>query len=91
MPAVLGWLAEFEPDLFRTRTAEGRAPAKARRQHMARLPKLTPQQQREAQPRTEGASLDELAKSYYVGRATISRLKARRLAPWTAGWKPDSG
>ncbi len=57
------------------RTAEGRSRAKARGQHMGRPPKLTPQQQKEARRRRhEGATLKELAKSYNVGRATISRL-----------------
>jgi DNA invertase Pin-like site-specific DNA recombinase len=42
---------------------------------MSRPPKFTPQQQTEAQRRrAEGATLKELAKSYNVGRATISRL-----------------
>ncbi|MGC2413602.1 MAG: helix-turn-helix domain-containing protein [Stellaceae bacterium] len=42
---------------------------------MGRPPKLTPQQQAEARRRrAEGATLAELAKSYNVGRATISRL-----------------
>lgn len=77
MIAVLGGLAEVERDLIRTRTAEGRSRAKARGQHMGRLPKLTPQQQAEArQRRAEGATLAELAKSCNVGRATISRLAA---------------
>ncbi|HTV28234.1 MAG TPA: recombinase family protein [Xanthobacteraceae bacterium] len=75
MIAVLGGLADVERDLIRTRTAEGRARAKARGQHMGRPPKLTPQQQKEARRRrAEGATLKELAKSYNVGRATISRL-----------------
>ena len=75
MIAVLGGLADVERDLIRTRTAEGRERAKARGQHMGRPPKLTPQQQREARRRrAEGATLKELAKSYNVGRATISRL-----------------
>ena len=77
MIAVLGGLADVERDLIRTRTAEGRERAKARGQHMGRPPKLTPQQQREARRRrAEGATLKELAKSYNVGRATISRLAA---------------
>jgi hypothetical protein len=42
---------------------------------MGRPPKLT-QQQTEARRRAEGAMLKELAKSYNVGRATISRLRA---------------
>jgi hypothetical protein len=38
-------------------------------------PKLTPQQQKEARRRrAEGPTLKELAKSYNVGRATISRV-----------------
>jgi len=75
MIAVLGGLADVERDLIRTRTAEGRSRAKARGQHMGRPPKLTPQQQKEARRRrTEGATLKELAKSYNVGRSTISRL-----------------
>jgi DNA invertase Pin-like site-specific DNA recombinase len=75
MIAVLGGLADVERDLIRTRTAEGRARAVARGQHMGRPPKLTPQQQREARRRrAEGATLAELAKSYNVGRTTISRL-----------------
>jgi hypothetical protein len=60
---------------IRTRTAEGRSRAKARGQHMGRPPKLTPQQQRKARRRrAQGATLKELAMSYNVGRATISRL-----------------
>ena len=72
---LLGGLADVERDLIRTRTAEGRSRAKARGQHMGRPPKLTPQQQKEARRRrAQGATLKELAKSYNVGRATISRL-----------------
>src|ERR687885_88513 len=75
MIAVLGGLADVERDLIRTRTEEGRTRAKARGQHMGRPPKLTPQQQVEARRRrAEGATLQELAKSYNVARATISRL-----------------
>jgi DNA invertase Pin-like site-specific DNA recombinase len=75
MLAVLGGLADVERDLIRTRTAEGRSRATARGQHMGRPPALTPQQQAEArQRRAEGATLKELARSYDVSAATISRL-----------------
>jgi DNA invertase Pin-like site-specific DNA recombinase len=78
MIAVLGGLADVERDLIRTRTAEGRSRATARGQHMGRPPALTPQQQAEArQRRAEGATLKELAESYNVGRATISRVMTR--------------
>jgi hypothetical protein len=77
MIAVLGGLADVERDLIRTRRAEGRTRAKARGQRMGRPPKLTPEQQREARlRRAAGATLEELAKSYNVARATISRLGA---------------
>jgi DNA invertase Pin-like site-specific DNA recombinase len=79
MLAVLGGLADVERDLIRTRTAEGRSRATARGQHMGRPPALTAQQQAEArQRRDDGAGLKELADSYNVSMATISRLKAER-------------
>jgi DNA invertase Pin-like site-specific DNA recombinase len=75
MLTVLGGLAEFERELIRARTGEGRERARARGVKMGRPPKLTPQQQREARRRrAEGATLKGLAKGYNVGRATISRL-----------------
>jgi hypothetical protein len=75
MLAVLGGLADVERDLIRTRTAEGRSRAQRRGQHMGRPSKLTPQQQTEARRRrAEGATLAELARSYGVGKSTISRL-----------------
>ena len=75
MLAVLGGLADVERDLIRTRTAEGRSCAKAQGKHMGRPPSLTPAQKKEAiRRRAQGATLDELARSYNVSRATISRL-----------------
>jgi DNA invertase Pin-like site-specific DNA recombinase len=77
MLAVLGGLADVERDLIRTRTAEGRSRSKAQGQHMGRKPKLTEAQQAEARKRrAEGATLAELARSYHVGKSTISRLLA---------------
>jgi DNA invertase Pin-like site-specific DNA recombinase len=75
MLAVLGGLADVERDLIRTRTAEGRSRAKAQGKAMGRPPSLTPAQQKEAiRRRAQGATLEELARSYNVSRATISRL-----------------
>jgi DNA invertase Pin-like site-specific DNA recombinase len=48
MLTVLGGLAEFERDLIRSRTGEGRARAKARGVKLGRKPKLTEHQKREA-------------------------------------------
>src|SRR6201985_1635340 len=74
MIAVLGGLADVERDLIRTRTAEGRSRAQKRGQRMGRKPKLTPAQQKETtRRRAEGATLDELARSYNVGISTIRR------------------
>jgi len=75
MLAVLGGLADVERDLIRTRTAEGRSRAQAKGQHMGRPASLTPQQSAEARQRREdGATLAELAQSYNVSKATISRV-----------------
>jgi DNA invertase Pin-like site-specific DNA recombinase len=80
MLTVLGGLAEFERDLIRTRTGEGRACAVARGQRMGRPPKLTPHQQREAIRRRDrdGESLADIGRSYNVSAATISRLAPAR-------------
>jgi DNA invertase Pin-like site-specific DNA recombinase len=76
MLTVLGGLAEFERELIRTRTGEGRARAVARGQKMGRPPKLTPHQRREAIRRRDrgGESLADIGRSYNVSGATISRL-----------------
>ncbi len=76
MVTVLGGLAEFERNLIRTRTSEGRARAIERGQRMGRPPKLTPHQQREAIKRRDrgGESCAEFGRSYNVSAATISRL-----------------
>jgi DNA invertase Pin-like site-specific DNA recombinase len=75
MLAVMAGMADVERDLIRTRTAEGRARATARGQHMGRPPKLTPEQKREALERREsGEAPAEIARSYNVNRMTITRL-----------------
>jgi DNA invertase Pin-like site-specific DNA recombinase len=74
---VLGGLAEFERDLIRARTGEGRARAKARGVHMGRPPKLNRHQQHEAiSRRAAGESLSDIARSYGVSHTTIMRLTA---------------
>lgn len=79
MLTVLGGLAEFERDLIRQRTAEGRERAKARPVKMGRKPKLTVHQQQEARRRkASGEAVREVARSYdNVHNSMISRLAAR--------------
>lgn len=75
MLTVIGGLAEFERELIRVRTTEGRERAKADGVRLGRKPSLTPFQQREALARRErGEPYRAIAKSYNVSRATIGRL-----------------
>jgi len=77
MLTVLGGLAEFERELIRIRTGEGRARAKENGKSLGRKPKLTPHQKQEAiRRRDEGQSVREIARSYNVSASTISRLTA---------------
>jgi len=75
MLTILGGLAEFEREIIRTRTGEGRERAKARGVRFGRKPKLTPHQRAEALARRDlGEPLVEIARSYAVSHSTISRL-----------------
>ena len=78
MLTVLAGLAEFERDLIRARTGEGRARAVARGVKMGRPPKLTPHQRQEAIKRRDQGeeTLADIGRSYNVSAATISRLAA---------------
>lgn len=76
MLTVLGGLAEFERELIKARTGEGRKRAQARGVHMGRPPKLTCHQREEAlEALSVGAtSQADLARRFNVNQATISRL-----------------
>jgi DNA invertase Pin-like site-specific DNA recombinase len=75
MVTMLGGLAEFERELIRARTSEGRTRAVARGVKMGRKPKLTPHQRKEILRRREnGEAVREIARSYNVHNSTISRL-----------------
>jgi DNA invertase Pin-like site-specific DNA recombinase len=77
MLTVLGGLAEFERELIRSRTGEGRRRAVARGVKMGRRPTLTPHQQQEAIARRDaGETLMDIARSFNVSHSTISRLSA---------------
>ena len=76
MLTVLGGLAEFERDLIRSRTTEGRARAVARGVKMGRPSKLTAHQKKEAIKRRDHGeeTLAEIGRSYNVSGWTIARL-----------------
>jgi len=74
---VLAGPAEFERELIRARTSEGRARAKANGVKLGRKFKLTPHQRKEARARRErGEKLMDIARSYNVSHSTISRMHA---------------
>jgi DNA invertase Pin-like site-specific DNA recombinase len=76
MLTVLGGLAEFERELILARTGDGRTRAKARGVRFGRPPVLTAHQRQEAVQRlAEGATQADLARTYGVSQATISRLQ----------------
>jgi DNA invertase Pin-like site-specific DNA recombinase len=75
MLTVLGGLAEFERELIRARTDEGRKRAQARGVRFGRKPKLTLHQMQETKARREaGEALTAIARTYAVSHSTISRL-----------------
>jgi DNA invertase Pin-like site-specific DNA recombinase len=76
MLTVLGGLAEFERELIRARTGEGRARAVANGVRLGRKPTLTHYQQQEQIKRRDARkeTLGEIVRSYNVSRWTIARL-----------------
>jgi DNA invertase Pin-like site-specific DNA recombinase len=77
MLTVLGGLAEFERELIRARTGEGRKRAKASGVKFGRPAALTPSQRQEALQRlADGNAQADVARTFNVSQATISRLSA---------------
>jgi DNA invertase Pin-like site-specific DNA recombinase len=75
MLTVLGGLAEFERELIRARTGEGRKRAQARGVKFGRPRKLTPHQRQEALERlAAGETQADVARTYNVDATTIGRL-----------------
>ena len=82
---MLAGIAEFERELIKARTGEGRARAKARGVHMGRPPKLNAYQRQEALQRlTAGETQSDIARSYGVSHVTIGRLQGAMLRPFEA-------
>src|SRR5262249_36466280 len=81
MITVLGGLAEFERSLILARTSDGRARAKAKGVRFGRPPVMTAHQKQEAIQRlANGETQADLARSYGVSQATISRLSPSPFA-----------
>jgi DNA invertase Pin-like site-specific DNA recombinase len=75
MLTVLGGLAEFERELIRARTGEGRKRAKERGVRFGRPRKMTPHQRQEALQRlAAGETQADVACTYNVDATTIGRL-----------------
>jgi DNA invertase Pin-like site-specific DNA recombinase len=82
MLTVLGGLAEFERELIRARTGEGRARAKKDGVRFGRPLKLSAHQRREALERLgSGESVVDVARTFGVDRATLYRLQAAEGRP----------
>ena len=77
MLTVLGGLAEFERELIRARTGDGRKRARDRGVKFGRPSALTAHQRSEAIQRlANGEAQADVARSFNVSQATISRLAA---------------
>jgi DNA invertase Pin-like site-specific DNA recombinase len=75
MLTVLGGLAEFERELIRARTGEGRKRAQQRGVRFCRPRKLTAHQRQEALARlAAGETHSDVGRSYNVDPTTIGRL-----------------
>ena len=76
LSTLLAAIAEFERDLIRERTGEGRKRAMAKGIKFGRKLKLSDFQRKEAlKRRAAGETLAEIAKSYAVDISMISRLR----------------
>jgi DNA invertase Pin-like site-specific DNA recombinase len=77
MLTFLGGLAEFERELIRARTGEGRQRAKERGVRFGRPRKMTAHQRQEALRRlAAGETMADVARTYNVDATTIGRLAA---------------
>ena len=75
MLTILGGLAEFERELIRVRTGDGRKRAKDRGVRFGRPPKLTSEQRQEAIERIRaGETKAAIARDFGVHPAMVSRL-----------------
>ena len=91
MLTVLGGLAEFERELIRARTGEGRKRAKERGVRFGRPRKMTPHQRQEALQRlAAGETQADVARTYNVDATTIGRLLGDRPFLAAQAWPPSN-
>lgn len=75
---LCGVFAQLERDLIKSRTAEGRAEAKAQGKHLGRSPALSDKQAKELlKDKLNGASISALARKFEVSRPTVHRTIER--------------
>src|SRR4249919_531776 len=75
MLTILGGLAEFERELIKARTGDGRQRAKDRGVRFGRPPKLTPQQRQEIiERRRNGETQAAIARDFSIHPSQVSRL-----------------
>jgi DNA invertase Pin-like site-specific DNA recombinase len=80
---MLAGIAEFERELIRARTGEGRKRAQARGVKFGRPPKLNAYQRQEALQRlAAGETQTDIARSYGVSHVTIGRVQGPVLRPF---------
>ena len=96
MLTVLGGLAEFERELIRARTGEGRKRAKERGVRFGRPRKLTPHQRQEAIQRlAAGETQADVARTYNVdavaGSYTKREFKGQSRPPRLRDPRPPCG
>ena len=86
---MLAGIAEFERELIRARTGEGRKRAQARGVKFGRPPKLSAYQRQEALQRlAAGETQTDIARSYGVSHVTIGRLQGPVLRPFEGAGAP---
>jgi DNA invertase Pin-like site-specific DNA recombinase len=86
---MLAGIAEFERELIRARTGEGRKRAQARGVKFGRPPKLSSYQRQEALQRlAAGETQTDIARSYGVSHVTIGRLQGPVLRPFEGAGAP---
>jgi DNA invertase Pin-like site-specific DNA recombinase len=86
---MLAGIAEFERELIRARTGDGRKRAQDRGVKFGRPPKLNAYQRQEALQRlATGETQTDIARSYGVSHVTIGRLQGPALRPFDGAGAP---